>query len=91
MEETRKDRIIRMLEANVGVREICRIEGISNGPIYRVMKETGLRHKKIGKNHNKEVEGAVHVEEFVCPGIRHCVTCKHIFQHPCPLGEFSDA
>ena len=74
MEETRKDRIARMLKANVGVREICRIEGISNTPVYKVMKETGLRRK-----------GAVQVEEFVCPGISHCVTCKHVFQYPCPL------
>lgn len=85
MEETRKDRIARMLKANVGIREICRMEGISNTPVYKVMKETGLRRKKIGKNHNKEVEGAIQTEEFVCPGISHCVTCKYVFQYPCPL------
>lgn len=84
MEETQKARIIQLLKDGVGVRGICRIEGISNTPVYKAMKELGMGHKKMEKRQAEEA--MVKVARFVCPGIEHCAICKHIFESVCPLG-----
>jgi len=87
MEESKKDRIIRLLKADVGMREICRIEGISNTPVYKVMEQIGMEHRKIGKRKQMEdIRSAVSIGRFICPGIQYCVRCKHIFESVCPLG-----
>lgn len=46
---TQKARIIQLLKDGVGIREICRREGISNSLVYKAMKEIGMERNKMAK------------------------------------------
>jgi hypothetical protein len=73
-------RIVRLLRKGVKVRDVSRRVSISRWSVYRIMDKHGI--------HNRQSRDDVEAkDEFVCPGFNHCVTCRRIFEFPCPLSS----
>lgn len=77
----KEKRIIKLLHTKMSIKKIGQTVGAGNWTVYRIMEETGIRTKK------PKVEEVEIKDDFVCPGFNHCVTCKRIFEYPCPLSS----
>ena len=83
--KAKEAKIIHLLESGASRKTICSTAKVANTVVMRISRETGLREVSAGKYMNKK--GAVTVvEKFVCPGIKYCGHCRHVFEESvCPL------
>lgn len=82
--EAKQNKIRQLLLAGVSLNQICKQLRISNTPVYKLAEREGIRYRK-KMDGKRQVAMATVVDDFVCPGLSGCVTCKRIFQYPCPF------
>ena len=70
--------------------EICKIAGVSNTPVRKVKVQLGIIVDKTNR-YDLQPRQNPKLEDFVCPGIKGCVICRHQFQHGCPMATNLDA